>query len=306
MNAYPTVRHMSRDTVAYPDSKIKADMKAEIERHEAQIERHEAQIRKYQVALEMRKRPAAEPWEAKRVLANPSEAMQRVFQDRDNLAMLSHCLRREDENKSEVYDILTAPFMRENFLPLMSIPQYTLMTTLEGHTDEVWCLEYHDGKIYSASEDGIIKIWNSSDGSLINTLQEHAGIISSLTIYDGKLHSACRTDETIKVWSCSTDALLTTLEGFVGRGNAICFDDGKVYTGGQADDGQYVVDVWNCSDDYSHIATLRHDDDGENENEGHNGHVTRLIVRDGKLYSAGGVRINVWDCSTKQLSLIHI
>ena len=71
-----------------------------------------------------------------RTLANPSDDAREVFEERHNMAMLSHCLRREDEvAKTGLYDILDTPFMRHNFLPLMGIPRHMLMTTLEGHTD---------------------------------------------------------------------------------------------------------------------------------------------------------------------------
>jgi hypothetical protein len=97
---------------------------------------------------------------SKRFLVNPSPAAWGVFQERYNLAMTSHCLRREDEvSESGLYDILDTPFMMDNFLLLMGIPRHMLMTTLEGYTDTVYCLEYRNGRVYSGSGDGTIRVW---------------------------------------------------------------------------------------------------------------------------------------------------
>jgi WD40 repeat protein len=57
----------------------------------------------------------------------------------------------------------------------------------------------HNGHFASASDDGIIKLWNYKDHSLIDTLPHHNGAVTSLALLpDGNI--AASADKTIKIW----------------------------------------------------------------------------------------------------------
>ncbi len=84
------------------------------------------------------------------------------------------------------------------------------ITTLRGHTNDVWCLIIEDGKLYSGSADKTIKIWNCSTDTLIKTLTGHTSDVACLTINDGKLYSGSG-DSSVRVWNCSNHELITTL-----------------------------------------------------------------------------------------------
>ena len=75
----------------------------------------------------------------------------------------------------------------------------TLITTLKDHTALVWCLEIHDGKLYTSSGDKIINVYDCSDDSLITTLRGHTDSVYDLTFQNGKLYSK-QVDEVIYIW----------------------------------------------------------------------------------------------------------
>ena len=152
----------------------------------------------------------------------------------------------------------------------------SLITTLTGHTDYVSCLIIDDGKLYSGSDDGTIKIWNCSTNKLIKTLAEgHTDSVLCFTIDDGKLYSGgSYLDKTIKIWDCSDDSLITTLTGHTGNVKCLTIHDGKLYSGGGLFD--HTIKVWDCST-YELIATL-----GFNPTPDF---VRELTFQNGKLYS---------------------
>ena len=148
----------------------------------------------------------------------------------------------------------------------------------EGHTSSVYCLTINDGKLYSGSSDGTIKVWDCSTNKLITTLTENTDDVYRLRLHGGKLYSQAH--NVVKVYDCSDDTLITTLEDHTGWVKCLEIHDGKLYTG--SDDK--TINVYDCSDD-SLITTLR----------GHTDRVMELTFQNGKLYSKQGDRdIYIW------------
>ena len=63
----------------------------------------------------------------------------------------------------------------------------------------MWCLEIHDGKLYTGSDDKTINVYDCSDDSLITTLRGHTGTVEELTFQNGKLYSE-QEDGAIYIW----------------------------------------------------------------------------------------------------------
>ncbi|MEQ9359127.1 nSTAND1 domain-containing NTPase [Coleofasciculus chthonoplastes] len=87
---------------------------------------------------------------------------------------------------------------------------------LEGHNDTVTSVRFspNDKKIVSTSADKTIKLWNSSDGSLIKTLEGHQDIVTSASFSpNGEIIASTSVDKTIKLWNSSDGKLIKPLEG---------------------------------------------------------------------------------------------
>jgi WD40 repeat protein len=174
----------------------------------------------------------------------------------------------------------------------------SLITTLTGHTGNVWCLIIDDDKLYSGSDDSTIKIWNCSTDTLIKTLTGHTNTVECLTISDGKLYSG-GWDHSIMVWNCSNHELIATLgvpeehdergeyEGHTRGVHCLNINDGKLYSGSYDN----TIKIWNCSTDKL-ITTLTE----------HTYAVDYLRIHGGKLYSKAHNGIKVYDCSDDTLT----
>jgi len=74
-----------------------------------------------------------------------------------------------------------------------------MITRLEGHSWEVWQLEYTDGIIFSGSFDHEIRRWEKRSWNCTAVLRGHKGFVHALTLGDQSLISGCA-DRTIKIW----------------------------------------------------------------------------------------------------------
>jgi WD40 repeat protein len=65
------------------------------------------------------------------------------------------------------------------------------MQTLVGHTDVVFALVVSsDGKVYSGSLDGTVRVWSIVNGALLHTIRGRVGQVSALSLgRDGTLYS---------------------------------------------------------------------------------------------------------------------
>ena len=159
---------------------------------------------------------------------------------------------------------------------------------LKGHTRGVGALVVgRDGKIYSSSHDGTVRVWSGVDGTHLQTLalrESSADDFAEANVFavgsDGKLYTSqyC----TIRGWSGADGTHLYMLEGHTMAVIALAVGlDGKIYSGSN----DRTIRVWS-GEDGRHLQTLA----------GHTGTVLRLAVGpDGRIYSAGfDDTIRVW------------
>ncbi len=107
-----------------------------------------------------------------------------------------------------------------------------------------------DGKIIAAgSENGTIRLWQTSDGKLINTWRGHSGHIFSIGFSpDGKTLFSASGDRTVKLWRASDGESLATIntpeEGYL---IVVVSPDLKLVGFYRRDDRRFKL--WSASDD---------------------------------------------------------
>ncbi|KAM3602893.1 uncharacterized protein V6R79_012963 [Siganus canaliculatus] len=85
-----------------------------------------------------------------------------------------------------------------------------------GHLSSVYCLTFDrtGRRIFTGSDDCLVKIWGTDDGRLLATLRGHAAEISDMAVsYENTMIAAGSCDKTIRVWCLQTCAPLAVLEG---------------------------------------------------------------------------------------------
>ncbi|CAL8313858.1 unnamed protein product, partial [Boreogadus saida] len=85
-----------------------------------------------------------------------------------------------------------------------------------GHLSSVYCVTFDrtGRRIFTGSDDCLVKIWGTDDGRLLATLRGHAAEISDMAVsYENTMLAAGSCDKTIRVWCLQTCAPLAVLEG---------------------------------------------------------------------------------------------
>uniref|UniRef100_A0A6Q2WRY6 Bromo domain-containing protein n=1 Tax=Esox lucius TaxID=8010 RepID=A0A6Q2WRY6_ESOLU len=85
-----------------------------------------------------------------------------------------------------------------------------------GHLSSVYCVTFDrtGRRIFTGSDDCLVKIWGTDEGRLLATLRGHAAEISDMAVsYENTMLAAGSCDKTIRVWCLQTCAPLAVLEG---------------------------------------------------------------------------------------------
>ncbi len=95
--------------------------------------------------------------------------------------------------------------------------KWQCIRTLEGHTKPVHAVDISpDGQVIaSGSEDGILKLWNATDGTTIRTLGDRStGSCDAVAFSaDGELIAGAGYDGVIRIWRVGTGTASATLKG---------------------------------------------------------------------------------------------
>ena len=100
------------------------------------------------------------------------------------------------------------PLFLERIMPTLKFPQLATINNL------IWRVFV---SIHQGSDDCLVKIWSSFDGSLHSTLRGHSAEITDLAVsYENTLIAAGSCDKTIRVWCLRTCAPVAVLQGHSG------------------------------------------------------------------------------------------
>jgi division protein 1 len=91
----------------------------------------------------------------------------------------------------------------------------TCFKTLEGHTDDVLCIDFNHpkGMLVSSSMDGTVKAWDLYQNRCLGNLEGHQGLVRCLQLDDGRLLTGSD-DGTIKHWDLSLIDASSSMSSF--------------------------------------------------------------------------------------------
>lgn len=112
--------------------------------------------------------------------------------------------------------------------------------------------------VATASEDRVIKVVDSTTGTVRDVGEHHSGYVTAVTISgDGSLIASASTDATIKLWDTRYDSY-STLEGHSKQVKALAFSpDGKFIASASLD---HAVRMWNVARKSMHWTLDGHND----------------------------------------------
>lgn len=167
--------------------------------------------------------------------------------------------------------------------PVRDLIRFERRQTLEGHTAFVNAVALGGGRLYSASRDQTLRVWNVETLTYVASLTGHNSWVRALAFWNGRLYAGSD-DNDIHVWDVTTMECIGLLQGHAGAVIALACAAGRLLSG--SSDG--TIGVWDV-ESMQRIGTL--EGDGEM--------VRALAARDGWLYSGSdGRAIKVWDTSS--------
>ncbi|KAG0347168.1 hypothetical protein BG004_008324 [Podila humilis] len=146
------------------------------------------------------------------------------------------------------------------------------MTTLPGHKDSVYCIQFDNTKIVTGSRDRTIKFWDLHTLKCTQTLTGHSQSVLCLQ-FNEKMMVSGSSDNTIIVWDMATHLPTARLLGHTAGVLDVCFDD------------QYII---SCSKDASIKVWDIHTKAHVKTMTGHHGPVNAVQLHKGHVVSASG------------------
>ncbi|XP_061072702.1 bromodomain and WD repeat-containing protein 3 isoform X2 [Conger conger] len=110
--------------------------------------------------------------------------------------------------------------------PVSNYQHMRLHRRILGHLSAVYCIAFDRTglRVFTGSDDCLVKIWSSFDGRLHSTLRGHSAEISDLAVnFENTLISAGSCDKTIRVWCLRTCAPVAVLQGHSGSITSLQF-----------------------------------------------------------------------------------
>nr|XP_045005740.1 bromodomain and WD repeat-containing protein 1 isoform X2 [Jaculus jaculus] len=95
-----------------------------------------------------------------------------------------------------------------------------------GHLSAVYCVAFDrtGHRIFTGSDDCLVKIWSTHNGRLLSTLRGHSAEISDMAVnYENTMIAAGSCDKIIRVWCLRTCAPVAVLQGHAGSITSLQF-----------------------------------------------------------------------------------
>ncbi|XP_011920262.1 PREDICTED: PH-interacting protein isoform X5 [Cercocebus atys] len=122
-----------------------------------------------------------------------------------------------------------------------------------GHLSSVYCVTFDrtGRRIFTGSDDCLVKIWATDDGRLLATLRGHAAEISDMAVnYENTMIAAGSCDKMIRVWCLRTCAPLAVLQGHSASITSLQFSPlcsgSKRYLSSTGADGTICFWLWDA------------------------------------------------------------
>ncbi|XP_043927396.1 bromodomain and WD repeat-containing protein 1 [Protopterus annectens] len=115
------------------------------------------------------------------------------------------------------------------FTALLSVNNYQnikMCRRILGHLSSVYCVAFDrtGHRIFTGSDDCLVKIWSTHSGRLLSTLRGHSAEISDMAVnYENTLIAAGSCDKIIRVWCLRTCAPVAVLQGHTGSITSLQF-----------------------------------------------------------------------------------
>uniref|UniRef100_A0A8C2CCK5 Bromodomain and WD repeat domain containing 3 n=1 Tax=Cyprinus carpio TaxID=7962 RepID=A0A8C2CCK5_CYPCA len=111
-------------------------------------------------------------------------------------------------------------------LPSCTYQHMKMHRRILGHLSSVYCVAFDrtGQRIFTGSDDCLVKIWATDDGRLLATLRGHAAEISDMTVnFENTLLASASCDKVIRVWCLRTCAPVAVLQGHTASITSIQF-----------------------------------------------------------------------------------
>ncbi|XP_037835020.1 bromodomain and WD repeat-containing protein 3 isoform X3 [Kryptolebias marmoratus] len=111
-------------------------------------------------------------------------------------------------------------------LPSSSYQHMKIHKRILGHLSSVYCVAFDrtGRRIFTGSDDCLVKIWATDDGRLLATLRGHSAEICDMTVnYENSLIASASCDKVIRVWCLRTCAPVAVLQAHASSITSIQF-----------------------------------------------------------------------------------
>ncbi|XP_073482941.1 PH-interacting protein isoform X2 [Aquarana catesbeiana] len=111
---------------------------------------------------------------------------------------------------------LNGKYKFETLVPTAVYQHMKMHKRILGHLSSVYCVTFDrtGRRIFTGSDDCLVKIWSTDDGHLLATLRGHAAEISDMAVnYENTMIAAGSCDKMIRIWCLRTCAPLAILQG---------------------------------------------------------------------------------------------
>ncbi|HEY0194323.1 MAG TPA: PQQ-binding-like beta-propeller repeat protein, partial [Kofleriaceae bacterium] len=120
---------------------------------------------------------------------------------------------------------------------LVDLQHARLVTNLDGHAGFVFSARWIDDRLLTTAGDGVLRMWDGSDGRLLQTFRVYAGYLADATMSaDGRLLIAGGADGVMRFWDIATGRLLWQLQAHDAALVGIQLDGNDIVTRGFSGD----------------------------------------------------------------------
>nr|XP_012997051.1 PH-interacting protein [Cavia porcellus] len=148
---------------------------------------------------------------------------------------------------------LNGKYRLERLVPTAVYQHMKMHKRILGHLSSVYCVTFDrtGRRIFTGSDDCLVKIWATDDGRLLATLRGHAAEISDMAVnFENTMIAAGSCDKMIRVWCLRTCAPLAVLQGHSASITSLQFSPlcsgSKRYLSSTGADGTICFWLWDA------------------------------------------------------------